>query len=98
MSLASLPRQVVAVLLAVALCESHRFAGATYRGLRIALGFGSDKGVRKAVSAAQALGAVTINQTPRGPGTKAVIRLTPPARAALSAAGLHPAQRQEQHP
>lgn len=97
MSLASLSRQVIAVILGVALLEELRFRGATYEGLRHVLGHRTLSGVRQAVRAAREAGAIAVVHAPNGRGGKAVVRLTWPARRALELAGLTP-KREEQHP
>lgn len=94
MSLPELPRQVIAVMLAVALCEERSFRGATYRGLRAVLGLRTDSGVRQAVRKAKQLRAVRVIHLPDGRGGKAVVRLAPQARDALAEAGLIPQQEQ----
>lgn len=64
--------------------------GATYEGLRQALGHRESRATRAAVRAAAGAALVVVNQTGRGPRCKATIRLTPLAWVALSHAGLAP--------
>lgn len=90
MALSSTPRQVIAVLLALAFLETLDWHGATYLGIRSVLGIQTERGVRQAVRAARELGAVTVTHTPDGRGAKAVVRLTDRARSALIRAGVTP--------
>lgn len=85
-SLDVLPRQVIAVLLALKNCPH----GATFVGVKTLLGLGTESGARQAVRAAKQLQLVRVVHTPDGRGAKAVVSLTRHARTLFRRAGLSP--------
>lgn len=74
---ASLPRSIISIIYVLSRC---RLEGATYCGLRSALGQRSDSAVRASVREAATLGLVRVLRPTPGRGRKATVRLTPRGR------------------
>lgn len=83
--LASVPRKAIFVLFALAQCPEK---GATYKGLKIAMGLASRSSLRQAVLAAEEAGLVRVITTGPGRGAPSIMQLTRQARAILKGLGL----------